>query len=77
MSEGPDISNLVAGATGHEAQADPNVELAERRRQQRTRPWADATPMLRDSAAAYRQVMGTREERARQPAQPGRSTFSR
>jgi hypothetical protein len=49
------------------------------RRQQWQRGWHDATPLLRDEAAAYREVYGTREQRQEQldgaRKRPGRSTF--
>jgi hypothetical protein len=63
VNELPDLRELRAGATGQAADPDHAGELAELRRQQRQRGWDDATPMLRDEAAAYREVYGTPEQR--------------
>jgi hypothetical protein len=53
---------------------DRGGELGELRRQQRQRGWDDATPLLRDTAQAYREVCGPRVKR-HEPA-PGRgNTF--
>lgn len=72
---GYDLAELRAGATGQAAYRDPAGELAELRHQQRQLSLEDATPLARDAAMAYREVVGPREQRLVQP-EPGRgSTF--
>jgi hypothetical protein len=61
VSELPDLSELRSGATGQPAHPDEAGKLAELRRQQGQRGWDDATPLLGDDAAAYREVYGTPE----------------
>jgi hypothetical protein len=66
---------LRSGATGQPAHRDAAGDLAELRRAQRQRGWDDATVLLRDEAAAYREVYGTREQRDSARKQPGGSSF--
>jgi hypothetical protein len=68
------LSGLRAGATGGPAYRSPAEQQAELRRAQRQRGWDDATPLLREEAAAYREVMGPRVKRQKEPT-PGRSSF--
>jgi hypothetical protein len=66
-------SGLRAGATG-EAYGSRAGELAEVRRAQRQRPWEDASVLLREEAAAYKEIMGPRVSGEAQP-KPGGSSF--
>ena len=73
------MAGLRSGATGAPAYPSPAEEQAELRRQQRQRPWDDATPLVRDAAQAYREVYGTAEQRELQldsaRKRPPQSTF--
>jgi hypothetical protein len=63
VSELPDLRELRSGATGMPLHADGGGELGELHRQRRQRTLEDTTPLARDTAMAYREVMGDRRER--------------
>jgi hypothetical protein len=63
VSELPDLRELRSGATGMPLHADGGGELGELHRQRRQRTLEDTTPLARDTAMAYREVMGDRRQR--------------
>ena len=66
---GNDLAGLRAGATGQPAVTAAAELLREQRYQREQRTLDDSTPLARDAAEAYREVMGDRRQR-----QPSRST---
>ena len=63
MSELPDLRELRAGATGAAAYLDSAEQVAELRRQRGQLTLDATTPLARDAAMAYREVLGDRRER--------------
>jgi hypothetical protein len=76
VTELHDLRGLHSGATGQPAHREPGEELAVLRRQQRQLPLAAVGPLARDSAMAFREVMGDRRQREQAAeVEQRRSTF--